>query len=154
MNEIATKPVSSDDMRAALAAELAVGILPLPDILKRFDMTSAELKVLMKDANFKQMVSQFKREWNEASNSKERVRIKAVIMVEENLLELHSIFNDIELNPSARLDAFKQMVSLADVAPKTNAPDSGPKFNLTLNLGSSREPVTIDATTVDSDQNP
>ena len=145
MNNLTTQPLDREDMRASLAAEIAVGLLPLPDILKRFDMTSSQLKMLLKEPSFKAMIKQFKQEWYEAANSKERIRLKAAIMVEENLLELHRIFNDIELNPAARLDAFKQMTTLADVQPKKDATDSGPKFNLTLNLGNESKPVTIDA---------
>lgn len=135
-------------LQASLAAELAVGLLPVPDILRRFKLTRDQLKLMLKDHQFKQMIVQFKREWHDAANAKERIRLKAALMVEENLLMLDQIFNDLELNPQARLDAFKQMVTLADVAPKADAAQTGPKFNLTLNLGNDSKPVTIDAEAV------
>lgn len=142
----ALNQVASENLRASLASELAIGMLPIPDILKRFGMTTVQLKQLLRDQTFKNMVKQFKAEWHEASNSKERIRLKAAIMVEENLVELHRIFNDIEMNPSTRLEAFKQMTTLADVQPRHTGPDnSGPKFNLTLNLGDTSKSLTIDA---------
>ena len=149
MNQITTTPLDSNHLRASLAAELAVGLLPLPDILKRFDMTSEQLRQLLKVPEFRGMVSQYKREWHEAANAKERIRLKAAVMVEENLIELHRIFNDIELNPTARMDAFKQMTNLADVQPSKDASASGPRFNLTLNLGND-SPVTIDAEAIEN----
>ena len=154
MNTIATTPVSMDDAGAALAAELAVGLLPLPDVLKRFDISKDQLKLLLKDQQFKSMVRQFKHEWHAASNAKDRIKLKAAMMVEENLLELHRLFLDIELNPTARLDAFKQMTVLADVQPKKDAPDSGPRFMLTLNLAGegSDQSLTIDADTIIDEQ--
>jgi hypothetical protein len=143
--------MSSEDMRASLASELAVGLLPIPDILKRFQMTSADLKLLMKQPAFRKMVSQYKREWSDASNAKERIRIKAAIAAEEGLLTLYEIFKDLELNPSARLEAYKQITNLADVAPKKDVQDTGQHFNLTLNLGDTGKPITINAEALDVD---
>lgn len=139
--------VDMNDSSAALAAELAVGLLPIPDILKRFGKTSAQLKQLLRDPHFRGMVKQFKRDWNEASNAQERIRLKAALMVEENLLQLHTLFNTQDLSPVARMDAFKQMVQLADVAPKKDE-TAGPKFHLTLNLGDTNDSLTIDANAV------
>lgn len=140
--------VDLDHMQATLAAEIGVGLLPLPDILKRFELTKDQLKLMLKDPQFRNMVRQFKREWNEASNSKERIRLKAALMVEDNLLALHQMFNNIDMNPGARLDAFKHMVNLADVTPRQEEA-TGPKFQLTLNMGEQTKPVTIEAESID-----
>ena len=141
-----TAPATIDlnTAQPALAAELAVGLLPLPEILKRFDLTPAQLKALMRDPQFRQMVRQFKKDWEDASNSKERIRVKASLAVEENLLELHRLFRDIDMNPTARLEAFKQLVQLADVAPKKDAPDVGQRFSVTINIPGAA-PVAVEA---------
>ena len=144
-NTISPPLVDLQQMKASLAAELAVGLLPLPEILTRFGLNQGQLQLLLKDESFRKMVRQFKREWHEASNAKERIKLKASLMVEDNLLELHRIFNQLDLNPNARLDAFKQMVVLADAAPKKEGGSDGPRFNLTLNLGGEQKSVVVDA---------
>lgn len=130
---------------AALAAELGANLLPLPEILRRFDLTGHALKVLLKDQQFRMMVKDFKREWNSPMSAKDRIKLKALLMVEDNLLELHTIFNDMKLNPTARMDAFKMMTELSDAKPKKDTPE-GSKFSLTLNLGPhTTEPFEISA---------
>ena len=137
-------------MQAKLAFELAVNIMPVQNILTQFGISKSDLKSLLQDHAFRNMVAQFKQEWNSATSAKDRVRLKAAVMVEENLLHLNDIFRDMDINPTSRLEAFKQMVVLADHAPKKDAAESGPKFNLTLNFGGDKS-VTIDADAVIED---
>ena len=150
MNQIASSSLTSDDIEARVALELAIGIQPVADIIKQFSLTKAQMQQLLQEQGFRNMVKQFKSEWLAASNSKERIRLKAAVMAEHNLLVLHDIVNDMDLNPNARLEAYKQITALADVQPKKDAVESGPKFNLTLNLGGDQT-VTIDAETVIDD---
>jgi len=120
---------------AALAAELGANLLPLPEVMKRFKVDKAQLKTLLNNGQFRMMVQDFKREWGSPMSAKDRIKLKALLMVEDGLLELHRIFNNIDLNPTARLDAFKQMTELSDAKPKKDMLDQGAKFSLTLNLG-------------------
>jgi hypothetical protein len=135
-----------DTPHAALAAELATKLLPLPEIIKRYDLTPAQLKDLLRDQQFRHMVNEFRREWHSPLSARERVRLKSSLAVEDGLIELYRIFKDLDYTPSARLDAFKQLVGLADMQPKKDAVESGPSFSLTLNLGGESRTVTIDAT--------
>lgn len=129
----------------ALATELAVKLLPTEDILKQFGLTAEQLRDMLRDQQFRQMISQIRADWNAATNSKERVRLKAALSVEENLLTMHQIVNNTDLHPGARIDAFKQLKELADVAPKTNVAE-GTKFTLNIALqGQPAEKVVIDA---------
>ena len=149
MGKIAEVPLPGLDQpqMAALAAELGAELLPTTEILKRFDLTEDALKHLLRnDAQFRMMIKDFKREWNSPMSAKDRIKLKALLMVEDNLISLHTMFNNINTNPTARMDAFKQMVTLADAAPKKDVLGDGPKFNLTLNLGAHAcEPFTISA---------
>lgn len=134
---------------AALAAELGAKLLPTTEVMKRFSLTQADLARLLKDPQFRHMVADFRREWNSPMSAKDRIKVKTLLMVEDNLLTLHTIFNNVQTNPVARLSAFKQMVELADAAPAKQALDGGGgKFHLTLNLGAHQaKPFTIDAET-------
>lgn len=134
---------------AALSAELGANLLPLEEVLKRFGLTIGNLKDLLRNPQFRHMVKEFKREWNSPMSAKDRIKLKALLMVEDNLLTLHTLFNNAATNPTARLSAFDAMVKLADAAPKVTAPEGGGnKFHLTLNLGAHQAtPFTIDAET-------
>lgn len=131
---------------AALAAELATRLYPIADTLVRFGLDKAQLQHLMQDPQFRHQVKEYKREWESPLSAKERVRIKASIMVEDSLLELHRIFHDVAMNPQARLDAFKQAVNLADMQPKANAQPEQTKFTLNIQLADApAEKVVVDA---------
>ncbi len=98
----------------------------------------------MQDKQFAHQIREYKREWDSPLSAKERVRIKSSIMVEDSLLELHRIFHDITMNPTARLDAFKQAVQLADMQPRQNTQNEGSKFTLNITLaGDSTHPETV-----------
>ena len=125
--------------------ELAANLLPVEAILTQFSLSKEQLKIMLKDKSFRRMVTTYKQEWMAATNAKERIRIKAAIATEEGLLALNDIFRDSKLNPTARLEAFKQLTALADVSPKPDAIDGGPKFMLTLNMGGDHAVVTLGA---------
>jgi hypothetical protein len=129
--------------RAAFAAELATQLLPVPEVLKRFNTTSAELVSLLEDPQFKHMVQEYRREYNAPLNARERVKLKTSLAVEDGILTLYQMFRDEELGVNARIDAFKQLVGLADMGPKKEGEAQGPAFSLTLNLGGADEQKTI-----------
>jgi hypothetical protein len=134
---------------ASLAAELGAKLIPTEEVLRRFSLGPKDLAQLLKDPQFRHMVTDFRREWSSPMSAKDRIKLKSLLMVEENLLTLHTLFSNTQTNPTARLSAFKQMVDLADAAPaKAGVEGGGSKFHLTLNLGShAATPFTIDAVT-------
>lgn len=148
---VATQAQSTLDQPklAALAAELGAKLLPTEEVLKRFSLTPTDLRHLLQDPQFRHMITDFRREWNSPMSAKDRIKLKALLMVEDNLMTLHQLFNNDLTNPTARLAAYDQMVKLADAAPKKEHDGGGgSNFHLTLNLGAhAAEPFTIDAKT-------
>jgi len=133
-------PTSSQDLNsvnAQLAAELAAGLLPVPDILHRYEKTPAQLKQLLKDPMFSRMVSDFAKEWNSPLTAKERIRMKSLIAVEDSLSALYAMFHNPANAPPARLEAFKQLAELADAKPKKDAAADGSRFSVTFNIPAS-----------------
>ncbi len=140
----ASSPVSMDDMRPRLAAELAAGLLPIGDILTRFDLTKQQLGKLLADPGFRRAIVDYREQWRDAGNARERIRVKAALAVEEGLIELYNMYINPELNPSARLDAYKQLVTLSATAPVKDVPEnSGPQFSVTFNIPGAEQPLTI-----------
>ncbi len=146
---VATPP---DDLStAALAAELATRLYPVADTLKRFGLTADQLKHLMQDPQFRHQITEYRREWESPLSARERVRMKSALAVEDGLVELYRLYRDVTANPQARLDAFKQLVNLADMQPKANAQAEGSKFTLNITLAGQEkeEKLIIDGSTVE-----
>ena len=134
---------------AQLALELATGLYPAPTVFAHHGFDKAGALALLNDAQFRTMIGEYKKLWNSPMNATERVRLKSAVAVEDGLSELHRTFHDVTLPAAARMEAFKQLVSLSDMAPKPNATATGERFHLTINLPASPagEPktITIDA---------
>jgi hypothetical protein len=133
-----------DNIQASLAAELATKLLPLADIMERYSLDATQLRHLMADTQFKQMIVEYRREWNSPLSARERVRMKSALAVEDGIPELHNIFYNTETNPTARLAAYKQLVDLAEMQPRREDAPTGPAFSLTLNLGGETAPLTLE----------
>lgn len=145
-----------DGQRAALAAELAAAIIPVPDIAKRYNLTIPELKQLMTDPQFRHQVAEFKREWNSPLTAKERTRVKAALAVEDGLIEIYRIFHDPDIPPPVRLEAYRELVKLGDMAPKKEAEGPvGGGFSITINVpraGDDTQAITLEGTAEGGDE--
>ncbi len=136
---------------AALAAELATRLYPVADTLRRYSITKAQLQHLMQDPQFRHQITEYRREWESPLSARERVRMKSALAVEDGLVELYRLYHDVSAHPQARLDAFKQLVNLADMQPKQNAQTEGSKFTLNITLAGQEkeEKLIIDGSTVE-----
>ncbi len=146
---VATPPPNLET--AALAAELATRLYPVADTLKRFGLTADQLKHLMTDPQFRHQITEYRREWDSPLSARERVKMKSALAVEDGLVELYRLYHDVSAHPQARLDAFKQLVSLADMQPKANAQAEGSKFTLNITLAGQEkeEKLIIDGNTAE-----
>jgi len=137
--------VPLDSVRmASLAYELASDLIPPADIIERYRISAEDLRVLFKKEHFRNLLREYKLEWASPKNAKERVRVKAMLAVEDGLVDLYNIFKDGGLTAAARMEAYKQLTVLADAAPKKDAPAEGGRVSITINLGDKNKPI-IDA---------
>jgi hypothetical protein len=107
-----------------LAMELASELTPLPDILRNYNLTRTQLKSLLATQTFRDMFSEAKQIWRSGSNVRQRVRLKAALLAEDSLLEIFRVVHDATANTASRLQAFKQIADLTDIAPRKDG--SGP----------------------------
>jgi hypothetical protein len=150
--ELSTLPTTVDefahltDNDARLAVELALGISPIREILRRFGMGVYDLKTRLRDPLFKGMVEDAKRTWNADLNVKERIRLKSAMLTEDSLLSVYNAVHDANNALPAKLDAFKQLARIAEVdTPDKARAGDGSKFTVHINLGDT--PVIIEGTT-------
>ena len=136
---------STDDQAAAIAAELATDLVPPKMIFARHGIPDAEAKLLLKDPTFRSQVRRFKKDWEGAGNATTRIRLKAQLAVEDGVALLYNLFRDVDTAANARIDAYKQLVVLADAAPsKVAGAEVGSRFSVTINIPGAA-PIAIDA---------
>lgn len=139
-----------NDFDARLAVELAIQLVPVQDLLKRYELTKQELQVKLKDAGFRRQVRDAKRVWNSDLSVKERIRLKSQVLIEDSILAVYNILHDNDTAPQSRLEAFKQLARVADVdQPEKQGADAGSRFSITLQFGDpSQRPLAIEGKSV------
>ena len=146
MNSVVT---ALSDFDGRLAVELACQISPVQDICKRYELTRADLRVKLRDPTFRKMVVEAKRAWHSDLSVKERVKLKASVLVEDSILAVYNMLHDKENPTASRLDAFKQLAKVADVdSPGKSNMEAGEKFTVVINLGDD------DKLVIEGDSNP
>jgi hypothetical protein len=139
---IIAKPVNEQsDVR--LAWEIAANIAPLPDILRRWTLTYDDLKKKLRDPLFRSLVKETKAIWKSELNTKERIRVKAQLLVEDSLLDVYSIVGDKAMHANARIDAFEKLAKIGDLTAPDKAQTSGERVTININLGDSTQPMKI-----------
>lgn len=122
------------------AFELASDLEDVAEVLKRHGITKRHLRALTKLPEFNAQLEEYKREWLAPKNVKERIQMKAALAVEDGMLELYNIFQDRDLAPAARLDAFKKFIDLSGSQPaRQEAETGGGGFAITINVGKHAE---------------
>lgn len=142
--------LSGSDQR--LIIELVANISPAADVLKRHGLTLADLKNKQKDALWVSAYKEAKAFWDSAPNVRERIRMKAGMLLEDSLEDLLLIIKDPVGNPQNKLEATKQLGVLSGVATaKPVGADVGSGFKLTININD-KKGVTLEGTVVEQQQ--
>jgi len=138
-----------NDIDSRLAMELAIEISDLPSILERYHLSKDQLKTKLSNPQFRRMVHENRTTWKSDLSVKERIRVKSMILVEDSLLELYSIFHNQDTAVGARLDAFKSMSKVATVdVPDKDGQSVGERVMININIPGVEKPVTYDGTVI------
>lgn len=127
-----------DDIKLVkLARGIAMGIKELPDILFDNGLTLREFDEIRQLGHFNQILAAECKAWEGASNTSERVKVKAGSLIEEYLPELYARLNDRNEPFMAKMKAFEQLTKLAGFGerdlPSMGTP--GDKVSVIINLG-------------------
>lgn len=144
-----------NEVPAQMIMELAARIQPASEILARYEIDPVTFQQISKSQQFRAAYAEAKQFWNSDSNAKERIAIKAQAMVEDSLLELHTLFHDAAKNPTARLDALKTMMKLARVdagEPKEMKDVGGRAVHIHIDMGAQRVEREISNVMIDNDE--
>lgn len=121
-----------------LAREIAMGILPLENILTLHGLTSDEFTNLQDWPAFIKMLAEETEIWQSALNTKQRVEIKTWSMLEEALPAINTYIHSPDFNDNAKVALIGVMQKQVGIGVKENstAGTAGEKISITINTGS------------------
>lgn len=144
-----------------VAREVAKDILPIETILDLHKITQTQWETLQNSKVFLGLLQSEAEAWGSATNTAERLKLKALSMCEEWLPEANSRIHDPGETLAAKNETVKTVARFAGIgANGDGASGSGEKFSFTINLGNAdklrfeKEVVikTIEGTTNESTQ--
>lgn len=129
-----------DDLLLKLAREIAADINDLETILKHYSIDAYRWESVRNNARFQQLLSNAIEEWNAAGNTHERVKLKAAVMIETVLPELHKRLIDNKEHLGQQVEGLKWLRDLAGLGPRAGAgAQAGERFSVTINLGADQK---------------
>lgn len=139
-----TVKLSEDDEQRLrnLATGMAQGIRAPADILKELGFTEDDWRILEGSRIFRRMLTQAQAEWNAASSTSKRIKLKAGINIELSLPQFYNDMTDNTAPLAARVRLLEAMTTLAGL-PEQAARESTPgaQFKLEIHLGDNRVDV-------------
>ncbi len=141
-----------------LARELAMDIHEPVDILKRLNISEDEWHRISSNPVFKTMVSQEMEVWGSALNTKERIEVKTLTIIEDTLLEFSARLHDKNEPLSAKVELFKALQRGVGIGQKELvAGGQSERVRIVINMGADKQlevsgelpPKVIDAQAVE-----
>lgn len=138
-DEVLVRGRFDETLLIRLAREISMDIRPVEDILEAYKLTETEWALIRVQPRFLEYLSQMIQEWESATNTQERVKLKSLAFVEEALPEFFSRAHD-PLNPlPAKVEILKTVARFAGIGATVDGGTSGEKLSVTINLGGDRQ---------------
>lgn len=147
---------SLDPALIGLIRELATAMDDASNVVQRYGFTGLgdpKWVRLQHNPEFDRRLREAIREWQGVTSTQKRVRLKALTLLEANILGLQDVLGGSNLGN--RVDAFKFLYQLAGLNGTPESPvaanGAGTGFNITLNIGTGAGAKTL---TVKADTSP
>ena len=152
--------VVSDLVMLKLAREIAMDIRPVEEILRAHSVSDASWETISGSARFREYLSSMIAEWESASNTSERVKLKSMAFVEEALPEFFARAHDKSEALPAKTEILKTVARLAGFGAPGDTASMGDRLSVTINLGADKQlrierssiPAIIEGTANDADR--
>jgi hypothetical protein len=135
------------ELSAALAADLAAELYDHETVFKNHGLSLEVGQSLLAQPWFRAMVEQARRDWDALDNTKDRIRAKAQIALEESIPTVYGLISDKNTPGAARVAAFKEMKEIAGMG-RAEGPEGGAGF-IPIQIfldGREAAPITIKPT--------
>ena len=143
---MAEKTITLNSISPRLINELALGLYPPSEVFRRFGYSEADAARLIDSGAFRKALKDAKEKWASTESAEERVRLKALIALEEMMPHLFAMGVDETVNPTARNETFKTFAKIAGMEkPAQDATaGSGPGFAINIHLGDTKREIVIE----------
>ena len=129
-----------------LAAGIVRGIQTPEEVLARLDMTIDDYSELSETRMFRQMLRTAQDEWEGASNTHKRIKLKAAVNIEEALPHFFIAMTSDKEPLSSKVKAFEVVSRVAGLGQTEQvAPGAGQFFKLEINLGAGVSPLVLES---------
>lgn len=133
------EPSFNDVTLLKLAREIAMDIRPVEDILATHGVKDSDWEEICKLPIFQDYLRGAVQEWQSATNTADRVRLKSLAFVEESLPEFFARAHDPKETLAAKTEVLKTVAKFAGVGGNVEGAVSGEKMIVTINLGADRQ---------------
>lgn len=134
---------SEDARLRSLAREIALDILPREVILKNHHISVDDWDRITRLARFGEMLRQERETWGATLNTRERVDVKTLALVEEALPMMYGYLSDARFADNAKVELFKALQRGAGLGQKDMQVATGERVSITINLGNDKT-VTVE----------
>lgn len=136
-----------DALKATIAMELAAGLATADSVKERYGISEAQWSILRRTPLFRQMLKEAIERLAGDTNAGARIKLKADVLLEDNLGVLDEIANDRDAQSQARIEAIKTIAQLTGRTQKEATQGGGAgAFNLQIVIGEQAVNVTGTAT--------
>lgn len=129
-----------------LAHGIVRGIEDPQTVMDRLGFTASDYTELTETRWFRQMLSQAQTEWEGASNTHKRIKLKAAVNIEQALPHFYLAMTDTKEPLSSKVKAFEVVSRVAGLGnPEPANAGNGQFFKLEINLGGGIAPMVLES---------
>lgn len=129
----------------ALAQEIVQAYQTKENILKSLSITDDDYELISQNPTFQRILRQLMVEWNGATNTSKRIKIKSQWAIEEGIPYIFQSMTDINEPLNARVEAFKAISKIGQLDTHDQLHSSDRTFRLEINIGAGVPTVTINS---------
>ena len=119
----------------ALAQEIVQAYQTKENILKSLCIDESDYELITQNPTFQRILRQIMTEWNGATNTSKRIKIKSQWAIEEGLPYIFQSMTDINEPLNARVEAFKAISKIGQLDTHDQIHGADRSFRLEINIG-------------------
>ena len=139
-----------NDHDAKLALELVSNLRPRSEVAAAYGYDTAQLKAKIANDSFRAILLEAKRLWSADTNSRDRARLKAGMLVEDSLLDIYEIVTDRNATPAVRNQSFQNLAKVAGLDQPNKHSDAG-GLRIVFNMPDGVQEVSLPAIDMETD---
>ncbi len=129
-----------DSLLVVLSREIAMNIFKLDDVLERHGVDENTWEFIQNHPRFIQLLQNAVVEWEAATNTEERVKIKSATMIELWLSHASKLLHDHNEDTGKKTELAKFVARLANMGvPNAQINGGGERLSVVINLGQDQQ---------------